>query len=492
MKRIIVLMLALLIVPAFSNPALAIDLPPQNPLKMTLTQPTQAEIDNARLNDFATIKVLTENGRDDGDFAGIEWINQSNYANVQKTTKYKTMIFEFQIGPYIGHISTEQFRTPGAPGEEVIDKVTVTREALVNAYSKQANRQAVEEALDTEAYLYIRAWIVIYTDGNGDGIAQKNEISEIITEKDQINTKAAIFAEKYKQDMRSRFQQIPINGGKKPDFYPTPEGSSEWQESYLECAATYTGEPGEEITFPVNLYNIGTKASTDYRAVWDGQGKDPSVGWKGDNPPFKATGTTEDGEETDLITLDKGEFKTFEVTVTVPEQTSKLHFLANVNGETPKTEQIRENNSMVIIIEPAGIDLAVSSPKIMQEGALKGQKATVTVPLTSFRNDTKDKPVEGEINWQWTQADGVTVIESGSKTVTLSPGDQDRITVTVTGYPGDTFWVIGEIMPTTDHDIDLSNNITKTKVYITLKKPPATPPATKEDPSPGTRVNLRD
>ena len=119
-------------------------------------------------------------------------------------------------------------------------------------------------------------------------------------------------------------------------------------------------------------------------------------------------------------------------------------------------------------------------------------KAIVTVPLTSFRNDTKDKPVEGEINWQWTQADGVTVIDSGSKTVTLSPGDQDRITVTVTGYPGDTFWVIGEIMPTTDHDIDLSNNITKTKVYITLKKPPATPPATKEDPSPGTRVNLRD
>ena len=280
--------------------------------------------------------------------------------------------------------------------------------------------------------------------------------------------------------------------GQVPDFYPTPEGSSEWQPSFKECAKTYTGKPGDQITFPVNLYNIGTKASTDYRAVWDGQGKDPSTGWKGDNAPFVATGTTEDGEETDLITLDKDEFKTFDVTVTVPEQTSKLYFLANVNGETPKAEQVKENNSMVIIIEPEGIDLAMSSPKIMQEGALKGQKAIVTVPLTSFRNDTKDKPVEGEINWQWTQADGVTVIESGSKTVTLSPGDQDRITVTVTGYPGDTFWVIGEIMPTTDHDIDLSNNITKTKVYITLKKPPATPPATKEDPSPGTRVNLRD
>ena len=343
-------MLALLLVPAFSTPVLAIDLPPQNPLKMTLSQPTQAEIDDARENDFKTIKVLTDTGEDNGNFAGIEWINQSNYANTQKTTKYKTVVFEFQIGPYKGHIDGAQFRTPGAPGQELIDKVTVTREALIECYRKQGDREAVIEAIDTEAYLYIRAWIVIYTDGNGDGIAQKNEISEIITEKDQINTKAAIFAEKYKQDMRSRFQQIPINGGKKPDFYPTPEGSSEWQPSYKECAATYTGEPGEEITFPVNLYNIGTKASTDYRAVWDGQGKDPSVGWKGDNPPFKATGTTEDGEETDLITLDKGEFKTFEVTVTVPDKATKLYFMSNTDGKTPEAEKILTTTSWQLLL----------------------------------------------------------------------------------------------------------------------------------------------
>ncbi|MGI5879503.1 MAG: hypothetical protein ACOX6L_02760 [Syntrophomonadaceae bacterium] len=491
MKRILLLVLALLLVPAFSTVALAADLPQQNPLQMTLSQPTQAEIDKARERDFKTIEVLTENIDGSGDFAGIEWINQSNYANVQITKKYKTMVFEFQIGPYKGHIDGAQFRTPGAPGEEIIDKVTITREALIDCYANQDARKAVEEAIDTEAFLYIRALIVIYYDANGDGIAQSSEIRELITQKNEINAKALGFAEKYKQDMRSRFQDIPINGSKRPDFYPTPEGSSEWDESYLECAATYTGEPGEEITFPVNLYNIGTKGSTDYRAVWGGKGNDPSTGWKGDNPPFKAT-DTKDGEETDLITLDKGESKTFEVTVVVPEQTSKLYFLANTDKNTPKTEQIQENNMMVIIIEPEGIDLAMSSPKIMQAGAREGQKATIAVPLTSFRNDIKDKPVEGEINWKWTKVDETTVIESGGKTVTLSPGDRDQISVAVSGYPGDTFWVIGEIMPTVDHDVDLSNNITKTKVYITLIKPPITPPATKEDPSPGTRVNLRD
>ncbi len=334
-------MLALLLVPAFSTPVLAVDLPTQNPLKMTLSEPSQEEIDDARLNDFKTIKVLTDTGEDAGDFMGIEWINQSNYANKDVTTKYKTLGFEFQIGPYKGHIDGKQFFTPANPGEEVIDKVTITREALVNAYSKQGDRKAVEDSINTEAFLHIRGIIVIYTDNNGDGFAQKNEISEIISEKDQIDSKARIFPEKYKQDMRSRFQEIPINGGKKPDFYPTPEGSSEWDESYLECAAIYTGEPGEQITFPVNLYNVGTKATTDFKAVWEGQGDDPSTGWKGSNPPWHAG---------DPIELDKGEFKTFDVTVTVPDKATKLYFMSNTDGKTPEAEKILTTTSWQLLL----------------------------------------------------------------------------------------------------------------------------------------------
>ena len=86
MKRIIILMLALLLVPAF--PVLAGS---QLPIKMILSEPSQEEVDRARLNDFKTIEVLTDNGRDDGDFAGIEWINQSVFASTAKTTKYRTM-----------------------------------------------------------------------------------------------------------------------------------------------------------------------------------------------------------------------------------------------------------------------------------------------------------------------------------------------------------------------------------------------------------------
>ncbi len=77
-----------------------------------------------------------------------------------------------------------------------------------------------------------------------------------------------------------------------PDFYPTPEGSTEWQPTYKDpkyCAKTYTYDQGQtEITFPVNLFNQGEEAITDFKAVWYGKGSDPVKGWQGSNPVWNA------------------------------------------------------------------------------------------------------------------------------------------------------------------------------------------------------------
>ena len=77
-----------------------------------------------------------------------------------------------------------------------------------------------------------------------------------------------------------------------PDFFPTPEGSTEWQPTYKDpkyCAKTYTYEQGQtEITFPVNLFNQGEEAITDFKAVWYGKGSDPVKGWQGSNPVWNA------------------------------------------------------------------------------------------------------------------------------------------------------------------------------------------------------------
>ena len=463
-------MLALLIVPAFSTPALAIDLPPQNPLKMTLSQPTQEEIDLARYNDFKTIKVLKDNIDGSGNFAGIEWINQSNYANKNVTTKYKTIVFEFQIGPYKGHIDGAQFRTPGAPGQELIDKVTVTRESLIECYSEQGDREAVIEAIDTEAYLYIRAWIVIYTDNNGDGFAQKDEISEIISEKDQIDSKASMFPESNKADMRSRFQEVKINGS--PDFYPTPEGEAEWEESFKECAKTYTGKPGDQITFPVNLYNVGAKATTDFKAVWEGQGDDPSTGWKGSNPPWQAG---------DPIELDKGEFKTFDVTVTIPDKATKLYFKSNTDGDTPNEELNTDNNIMAIVIQPDGIDLAVTTENNTYTEA-QGVPVKVQVRFDLSRLDNKDIPINATFTWTGATSGSESLIihnNESLETALINAVNNDEYNsimrgsvesqmryVEFTGYAGNTYYITGEIMPITATDIDLSNNKATAKIII--------------------------
>ena len=311
------------------------------------------DIRKARDLDFRTIKVLTENNKPSGDFMGIEWINQSNFASTVKTTKYRTIGFEYQIGPYIGYVDGYYFRTPDSPGQEIIKKATITREALINSFMTQGSRAAVEEALDTEAYLYIRAWIIIYNDKNGDGLIQyPDEFIDLITKKEEIDTKAAMFPEKNKQDMRSRFQEVPINGGKKPDFFPTPEGETEWRAEFLECAKTYDGNPGEEITFPVTLTNQGEKSTTNFMAVWEGQGDDPEKGWAGSNPPWKAE---------EPITLAKGESITFDVTITVPQpgEPNKLFFKANVDGKTPAQEVVQENNIMAICIGKEGLDIGV-------------------------------------------------------------------------------------------------------------------------------------
>ncbi len=139
-----------------------------------------------------------------------------------------------------------------------------------------------------------------------------------------------------------------------PDFFSTPEGEPEWQEHFLTSAKTYRGEIGEEITFPVTLHNIGETAITDFRAVWGGEGDNPTTGWKGDNAPFIAT---DDGS--DSITIEKGKSMTFDVTVKVPNVGKKLYFKANVDGKTPATEKNLDNNITVITIQPDGLDIGI-------------------------------------------------------------------------------------------------------------------------------------
>ncbi len=179
-------------------------------------------------------------------------------------------------------------------------------------------------------------------------------------------------------------------GAGSPDFYPTPEGSTEWKEEYKDparAAKTYEYEQGAtEITFPVTLRNSGEKAVTDFRAVWYGQGSDPTAGWQGTNPAWKS-----DPAE---IELDKNGEQTFNITVPLPVPDGSkglLAFKCNVNGNTPATETNQENNLMFIQIKPKGVDIKVVQPTQPRVFKLKpGKSVTIDIPyvVVSWTNPT--------------------------------------------------------------------------------------------------------
>lgn len=131
-----------------------------------------------------------------------------------------------------------------------------------------------------------------------------------------------------------------------PDFFPTPEGETQWRPEFRnaeKCVTTYYYEPGDtEITFPVNLYNQGEKAITDFKAVWYGASNVTPNPW--DNPVWDAG----------LIELDKGESQTFDVTIPISNDPNskysdgKIYFLCNIDGKTPASEINQENNMMVV------------------------------------------------------------------------------------------------------------------------------------------------
>ncbi len=63
-------------------------------------------------------------------------------------------------------------------------------------------------------------------------------------------------------------------GGSPADFYPTPEGESEWREEFIISPKTYIGEVGQTLNISVNLYNQGEEDITDFGCTWYGAGWD--------------------------------------------------------------------------------------------------------------------------------------------------------------------------------------------------------------------------
>jgi hypothetical protein len=265
-----------------------------------------------------------------------------------------------------------------------------------------------------------------------------------------------------------------------PDFYPTPEGSNQWQPQYKDpkiCAKTYTYEQGQtEITFPVNLFNQGEKAITDFKAVWFNSSKVNPKPW--DSPVWQ--------NDTE-ISIAKGESKTFNVTVPLPVPDyagGKLVFLCNRDGKTPANEINQENNMMMVKILEEGIDIQLMLPDDYPPIILnQGESYRVPVSLMVTRNDPfqNQKPVD--VNLTYTSPAGTV-----TKQIVINPFPNDYYEeeINFTVNREGTYIVSGEAYPINVTDPDLSNNKDSTRIPVRIKES-----ASKTDADDQTRVNLR-
>lgn len=282
----------------------------------------------------------------------ISFKNQSTIAEEQPSGKYYRTVgydmrltdkdykpytdyIRFNYKPYRDeYISYMQNLIKNTPGLE-FNKQYVSDEFL---YREFFLKHFPAEILDKAKYLELKGIVEIYeVTGNSE---------KVLYTIDKTNWKNPYpyGFESYRSDIETRFVFVDLNPPEEgPDFYPTPEGANEYKNEFKTLAKTYTGNPGEIINIPVKLHNNGIeKGTTDFAATWYG------TGWT--NPIWQEQN----------IELGKGEVKEYSLQVKVPDygEETRLVFRCNVDGKTPENEANKDNNIMIIKVEPPGIDVA--------------------------------------------------------------------------------------------------------------------------------------
>lgn len=157
-----------------------------------------------------------------------------------------------------------------------------------------------------------------------------------------------------------------------PDFYPLPQGATEYQEWYKDCAMSYEGNAGDPMDIPVGICNSGQQAITNVAATWFGSG------W--DNPVFKQ----------DNLDIAQGQYQDLTIPVTVPQPKAETRLVVkvNVDDNTPAGETNPDNNTMIIKVIPKVPDFWPGCPT---GTAFTGQPgATITIPAVVWNNGVQE------------------------------------------------------------------------------------------------------
>lgn len=233
-----------------------------------------------------------------------------------------------------------------------------------------------------------------------------------------------------------------------PDFWPSsPTGIS------------FTGKPGSTITIPVEVWNSSTKETTDFIAFWNGTTWDDAIA------------------RYDNLTIDKGKKADTPVNVTVPAVPTTLWLRANVDNNTPATEQDITNNVLGVTIGPNTADVAVSiSVNTTSPLELEGVTATVKV--------VNNGPAPADIYLETGENNGSNQVLKyvDDETFTLAPGASKIVTYESGGYDaGYSTYLATKATVKNTTDPNLANNFARSP-RITWKAytPPPVVPSKQE------------
>ena len=232
-----------------------------------------------------------------------------------------------------------------------------------------------------------------------------------------------------------------------PDFYPLPWGATVYDDSFKDCAMTYTADPGTAMNVPVTINNSGTQDITDMAATWYG------TGWS--NPIY----TQKD------LNIPQGGKQDILIPVTVPQagQETRIVIQTNVDGKTPANEANQSNNMMIIKVESIipSTDVSVSASASPLNPSNMGN-SVVTFVIANNGPATAVVTFRAGI-----MTDGYWTITSREKDTyyTLQPGESQSVSYSAGGNPGGTsveWGGVAEVTNTTDSNP--ANNMDRVKI----------------------------
>jgi len=227
-----------------------------------------------------------------------------------------------------------------------------------------------------------------------------------------------------------------VPGQNVPDFYPVSEKD------------VYTGQPGDKVKVNVTLWNKGDYGVTDF--AWVEYGKDNTT-WL-------------DKE----VGLGKWGKKDYTVEFTVGQQEKKYVFRANVDGKTPPNEIALDNNTRVITIRPAQVDLKVTITPLRNPVYIAWNSSVMTI-AANVQVTRKDNgsPIPAKLTLKG---------PGGTKAVdfTSKPGQPYRNYYRFDRAAPGTYTITAEAWPTQGQDAYPADNRASCQIQVTRKPAPTT------------------